>query len=98
MSLNKIDYKKTLRPLVSGEEDAAEGFYHCITISDNGIEFNDVYKEDIFKIFYRLKTREYNGSGVGLAICKKIIESYRGFIEAHSEETKGASFSIYFPK
>ena len=94
----KIDYKKTLRPLVLGEEDGAEVFYHCITISDNGIGFNDVYKEDIFKVFYRLNTREYNGSGVGLAICKKIIESYGGFIEAHSEETKGASFSIYFPK
>jgi len=51
-----------------------------------------------FKVFHRLHTREYKGSGVGLAICKKIIESYGGYIEAHSEEKKGAIFTLYFPK
>lgn len=94
----KIDYKKAVRPLVTSKEDGRNGFYHCITVSDNGIGFNDAYKEDIFKVFHRLHTREYKGSGVGLAICKKIIESCGGFIEAHSEEKKGAIFTLYFPK
>jgi light-regulated signal transduction histidine kinase (bacteriophytochrome) len=94
----RIDYKKTVRPLVSSPEDGRKAFYHCITVSDNGIGFNDAYKEDIFKVFHRLNTREYKGSGVGLAICKKIIESCGGFIEAHSEEKKGAIFTLYFPK
>jgi two-component system, chemotaxis family, sensor kinase Cph1 len=94
----KIDYKKSVRPLVTSKEDGRNGFYHCITVSDNGIGFNDAYKEDIFKVFHRLHTREYKGSGVGLAICKKIIESCGGFIEAHSEEKKGAIFTLYFPK
>jgi light-regulated signal transduction histidine kinase (bacteriophytochrome) len=94
----KVDYKKAVRPLVSSSEEGRTSFYHCITVSDNGIGFNDAYKEDIFKVFHRLHTREYKGSGVGLAICKKIIESYGGYIEAHSEEKKGAIFTLYFPK
>jgi light-regulated signal transduction histidine kinase (bacteriophytochrome) len=94
----KIDYKKTVRPSVDSPEDGRNFFYHCITISDNGIGFDDAYKEDIFKVFHRLHTREYKGSGVGLAICKKIIESYGGFIEARSEENRGAIFTLYFPK
>lgn len=94
----KIDYKKTVRPLITHEEKGRNRFYHCITVSDNGIGFNDTYKEDIFKVFHRLHTREYKGSGVGLAICKKIIESCGGFIEAHSEENRGAIFTLYFPK
>ena len=94
----RIDYTKTIRPVVSTEKNSTKGFYHCITISDNGIGFNEAYKEDIFRVFHRLNTREYKGSGVGLAICKKIIESCGGFIEAHSEEMKGAIFSLYFPK
>jgi two-component system, chemotaxis family, sensor kinase Cph1 len=94
----KIDYKKTVRPILTNSEDGRNGFYHCVTVSDNGIGFNDAYKEDIFKVFHRLHTREYKGSGVGLAICKKIIESCGGFIEAHSEEKKGAIFTLYFPK
>lgn len=94
----KVDYKKAVRPLVSSSEEGRTSFYHCITVSDNGIGFNDAYKEDIFKVFHRLHTREYKGSGVGLAICKKIIESYGGYIEAHSEEKKGSIFTLYFPK
>ena len=94
----KVDYKKAVRPLVSSSEKGRTGFYHCITVSDNGIGFNEAYKEDIFKVFHRLHTREYKGSGVGLAICKKIIESCGGYIEAHSEEKKGAIFTLYFPK
>ena len=94
----RIDYKKTIRPIVPNEINGTKGFYHCITISDNGIGFNEAYKEDIFRVFHRLNTNEYTGSGVGLAICKKIIEACGGYIEAHSEEMKGAIFSLYFPK
>ena len=72
--------------------------YHCIVISDNGIGFNEAYKEDVFKIFHRLHSNEYRGTGIGLAICKKIMQSHNGFIDVESEENKGTNFALYFPK
>ena len=66
-------------------------------VSDNGIGFNETYKEDIFKIFHRLHTSQFQGTGIGLAICKKIMELHDGFIEVSSEEGKGANFALYFP-
>ncbi|MBC7641151.1 MAG: histidine kinase, partial [Flavobacterium sp.] len=68
-----------------------------ITVVDNGIGFNDSYKYDIFKVFQRLHTNQYNGSGIGLAICKKIVESHNGYITAVGELNKGAHFDIYLP-
>lgn len=94
----KVEYKKTIRQLAESIDNNRNGFYHCVVVSDNGIGFDDAYNEDIFKVFHRLHGREYKGSGVGLAICKKIIESCGGFIEAHSEKGKGATFTLYFPK
>ena len=71
--------------------------YHCIAVSDNGIGFNEAYKEDGFKIFHRLHSNEYRGTGIGLAICKKIMQSHNGFIDVESEENKGTNFTLYFP-
>ena len=68
-----------------------------ITLVDNGIGFNESFKNDIFKVFHRLNTNQYKGSGIGLAICKKIVESHNGYITAAGEINKGAQFDIYLP-
>ncbi len=72
--------------------------YCHITISDNGIGFKQEYSQKIFEVFQRLHGKnEYNGTGIGLAIVKKIIENHEGIISANSELNKGATFNIYIP-
>lgn len=70
-----------------------------ITISDNGIGFDEKYLGKIFTIFQRLHSREvYSGSGIGLAVCKKIAERHGGSITARSQPGQGASFIISLPR
>ena len=72
--------------------------YCHISISDNGIGFEQHYSERIFELFQRLHGKaEYNGTGIGLAIVKKIVENHNGIITAKSELDKGATFDIYLP-
>jgi PAS domain S-box-containing protein len=72
--------------------------YCHISIADNGIGFDANYKDKIFEIFQRLHGREeYMGTGIGLAIVKKIVENHNGFIKANGEPNKGATFDIYIP-
>ncbi|MES2628665.1 MAG: ATP-binding protein [Bacteroidota bacterium] len=73
--------------------------YYRIEISDNGIGFDNKYLEKIFTIFQRLHGRtEYAGTGIGLAVCKKICKNHKGFITARGEADKGATFILFFPK
>ncbi|MDW8850502.1 PAS domain-containing protein [Flavobacterium sp. MMLR14_040] len=79
--------------------DYPDKMYYHLTISDNGIGFADEYKERIFEVFQRLNTEsEFSGTGIGLAIVKKIVENHKGIIRAHSEKGKGATFEIYLPE
>jgi len=72
--------------------------YHKITVSDNGIGFDNVFSEQIFVLFKRLHDKTtYTGTGIGLAICKKIVESHFGFIEAEGKPNVGATFTVYIP-
>ncbi|RWU07499.1 PAS domain-containing protein [Pedobacter chitinilyticus] len=72
--------------------------YCVIKITDNGIGFDESYAGKIFDLFQRLHSRtEYKGTGIGLAICKKIVENHSGFIFAKSIEGEGASFFIILP-
>ncbi len=74
------------------------GKYTRISISDNGIGFDEVYLDKIFTIFQRLNSKEdYEGTGIGLAIVKKIVDKHNGIITARSEENKGACFIIILP-
>ena len=76
----------------------AETTYCNITVSDNGIGFDPEYNEKIFELFQRLHSKsQYNGTGIGLAIVKKIIENHNGIITAKGEKDKGATFDIYIP-
>ena len=72
--------------------------YCHITVSDNGIGFEKKYSEKIFEVFQRLHGKnEYNGTGIGLSIVKKIVENHNGIITATGELNKGAIFDIYIP-
>lgn len=72
--------------------------YWCISVKDNGIGFEEEYSEKIFGIFQRLHGNNFEGTGIGLAICKKIIENHNGFLLAESEVDKGAEFFIVLPR
>ena len=73
--------------------------YHKISICDNGIGFENEYAAKIFQIFQRLHGKtEYPGSGIGLAICKRIIEHHQGLIFADSTEGEGACFIFILPE
>ena len=73
--------------------------HFAITVTDNGIGFDEKYLDRIFAIFQRLHGRnEYKGTGIGLAICQKIVESYHGVIYAQAEPDQGATFCIILPE
>ena len=72
--------------------------YCHISITDNGIGFEPQYKDRIFEVFQRLHDKQkINGTGIGLAIVKKIVENHNGIITATSELNEGATFDIYIP-
>ncbi len=72
--------------------------YSKITISDNGIGFDPNYRDRIFKVFQRLHIDpKYKGTGIGLAIVKKIADNHNGFITADATDGQGATFTLYLP-
>ena len=73
--------------------------FHCITVADNGIGFDNKYISNIFKIFRRLHAEQsqYEGKGIGLAICQRIIANHDGYIDAEGVPGAGAIFRLYFP-
>ncbi len=73
-------------------------FYHCINVADNGIGFDEKYVDRIFQVFQRLTGRsQYAGTGIGLAICEKVVANHGGAITATSQPGRGATFSVYLP-
>jgi len=80
-------------------ENLSEDLNYChITFSDNGIGFDSQYNEKVFGVFQKLHGRDvYEGTGIGLAIVKKIVENHNGYIEAFGEPMKGVTFNIYIP-
>ncbi len=72
--------------------------YHRFDISDNGIGFDPKYLDRIFQVFQRLHGRQhYTGTGIGLAICEKVVVNHGGAITATSQPGKGSTFSVYLP-
>jgi two-component system CheB/CheR fusion protein len=89
----------TSQPLSKKELEAhsqldKEEHYVKIVLSDNGIGFEQEFAEQIFVIFQRIHNRRFQGTGIGLALCRKIVNNHKGIIYADSEEGKGASFTV----
>lgn len=84
---------------VNGSNKRDETKKYCrIFVEDNGIGFDQKYAEQIFEMFKRLHHHdEYEGTGIGLAFCKKIVEQHEGFISARSAPDKGSTFIISLP-
>ncbi|RYF46585.1 MAG: PAS domain-containing sensor histidine kinase, partial [Cytophagaceae bacterium] len=72
--------------------------YHLIQVIDNGIGFDEKYLDRIFQVFQRLHGRsEFVGTGIGLAICEKVVVNHGGAITGTSKPGQGATFSVYLP-
>lgn len=77
----------------------SEHTFYNIYIRDNGIGFDSKFTEEIFEVFKRLHTyNEFEGTGIGLSICKKIVEKHKGFITAQSKINEGSTFIISLPE
>lgn len=85
-----------LEPVIRNE---VKTNYYKLVFKDNGIGFENQYSERIFTLFNRLHSREdYRGTGIGLAICKKVIENHNGYIYAQGEPGVGSIFTILLPE
>lgn len=86
------------RPGESTGTPERPGQYHKLTIADNGIGFDPAYSHKIFQLFQRLHGRnEYSGTGIGLAICQRIMENHGGVIVADGRIGAGATFTVCWP-
>jgi two-component system CheB/CheR fusion protein len=89
----KITQKEAIEFKINPDE------FIAICIADNGIGFDEKYRDQIFGIFQRLHNNNiYQGTGIGLAICKKIIDNHHGFIKAESTLGTGSTFTVFLPR
>jgi len=94
-----IDYRKISLQQIGQLVLPAKKDFHKFTFSDNGIGFSEEYSQRIFELFSRLHNKdEIAGTGIGLAICKKIVENHKGYILAKGTPGEGAVFEIYLPE
>ncbi|NQZ30885.1 MAG: hypothetical protein HRU06_06400 [Oceanospirillaceae bacterium] len=97
----KFSQEGVLPVITISSEEAIQNnkAYWKISVQDNGIGFDLIYKNKIFEVFQRLHGRsQYEGTGIGLAICKKIIEKHNGSITVVSEPGKGSCFILWLEK
>jgi signal transduction histidine kinase len=71
--------------------------YISIAIKDNGIGFDQKYADKLFVLFQQLKDIPSSGTGIGLAICKKVADHHRGIIVAEGRLNEGATFTVFLP-
>lgn len=93
-----IEIRSEISRSINGHEKNPDGKYCRIFVKDNGIGFDQKYAEEIFGMFRRLQHHgDYAGTGVGLALCKKITELHNGFISARSKVNEGSTFIVSLP-
>lgn len=91
-------HKEQIPPRVKVTGSSLENAIAEIIVEDNGIGFSEQFSERIFQPFQRLHAQgAYEGSGIGLAICQKIVERHSGTIKAFSQVGQGASFIVHLP-
>ncbi|WP_179005434.1 CHASE3 domain-containing protein [Winogradskyella forsetii] len=94
----EIRYQEVESKTIAVLEKSLYKYHHKISFIDNGIGFEPNYSESIFELFNRLHGKtEYSGTGIGLAICKKIVDNHKGVILAEGQPNVGATFTIYLP-
>jgi PAS domain S-box-containing protein len=95
---NAIKYRKPDITLEIHIQSEVDGNFWKISLEDNGIGFEPQYKDKIFELFQRLHSRfEYEGTGIGLSICKKIVQNHYGWIKATGIPGQGARFELFLP-
>ncbi|REA55433.1 histidine kinase [Dyadobacter luteus] len=93
-----IQLKQVTASQIPDSKGPAQQPFYAISVQDNGIGFESEYATRIFDVFQRLHPgNKYPGTGIGLAICKKIMENHAGYVDAKSEPGDGATFTVYFP-
>ncbi|UYQ91280.1 HAMP domain-containing histidine kinase [Chitinophaga horti] len=94
--------RKGPEPQVSVQHELVEGAdrsYHVISFRDNGIGFEESKTSEVFELFIRHEDKQrYKGSGMGLAVCKKIMDLHGGLITTESHPGEGSLFSCWFPR
>jgi signal transduction histidine kinase len=100
----KVNPNISVSSLVVAEEDLYRHpelqknvSYVSVSVIDNGIGFDQKYAEKIFSVFQQLRDIKTDGTGIGLAVCKKIIENHRGVIVANGKVDEGATFTVFLP-
>ncbi|HEX4769288.1 MAG TPA: PAS domain S-box protein [Bryobacteraceae bacterium] len=95
---NAIKYRSPERPPIVHVEASRQNGYWTFSVTDNGIGIDPEYKENIFGLFRRLHSSdEYSGTGIGLAICQRIVDRYHGRIWVESEPGRGSTFLFTLP-
>jgi signal transduction histidine kinase len=93
-----IGFKKFKKNEITDDFIKKSKSYYRISVLDNGIGFDQEHAEKIFELFQRLHQKnEYSGTGIGLAICKKIVQNHNGHIIANSTLGIGTAFYFYLP-
>ena len=100
---NAIKFNNNQKPVihiqctqVAKETGTGVQEYYKLSVTDNGIGFNEEDKERMFQMFEKLHDKSFKGSGMGLAIARKIMEVHEGFITAENHEAGGSTFTCYF--
>lgn len=94
----KISLKQVRNKAISIEADIPHEHFYEISFADNGIGFSQEYAKKIFEVFHKLHAKhESAGSGIGLAIVKKVMMNHSGWVVAESKPDQGSTFKLYFP-
>lgn len=96
---NAVKYSAGRDPAVITVEGEDRGDVTAYTIADNGVGFDPAYSHKLFGVFQRLhRSEEFEGTGIGLALVKRVIDRHGGTIDAHGRPGEGASFTFTLPK